>query len=530
MGKRETLSKRMVLLTGALVYAVLYALCSQIDETGTIAWGTTAVRFAIALPVALAALLLLMRCALPRIGMKPDQKPKKPFCTWGAFLFIFCCYVPMFLIWYPGSFTYDTARQVQQISDHAYNTFHPLLHTLLIRFCISFVNLFESMELCGALYSVLQMTVVACCFSQVCASLSRSVSRRAARLSMLFFGLYPTHMVFASNCTKDVLFSAFLAVFLALCFEESAIGLSRGQRVLRVACGILACLLRNNMAYAMAAWAVILMLSRRTFRRAALCAVLSVALALGVNAGLRAATDAEPGNAIEMFSVPVQQLARARLYAPDRMTPQELQVIDTVFAGEIYKKYDPTISDRVKNDVNDQVFRENLSGFLGAWLTVGIKCPTIYLEAFLGLTLPSLYPYREYKVSPQYIELGGNTGMTAAFALSPFVRPRRFAAVREWLQENIFDTGADDVPVVRLLFNTGFIYWLLLLFVLYDMYCGQWKRVLLCLLPVLLWGTYVLGPVMQGRYLYPFICMLPLFVFRRGAGTLTDKEDNTHAL
>ena len=76
-------------------------------------------------------------------------------------------------------------------------------------------------------------------------------------------------------------------------------------------------------------------------------------------------------------------------------------------------------------------------------------------------------------------------------------------------------TGADDVPVVRLLFNTGFIYGLLLLFVLYDMYCGRWKRVLLCMLPVLLWGTYVLGPVMQGRYLYPFICMLPLFVFRR---------------
>ena len=60
-------------------------------------------------------------------------------------------------------------------------------------------------------------------------------------------------------------------------------------------------------------------------------------------------------------------------------------------------------------------------------------------------------------------------------------------------------------------------FWLLLLLVLYDMYCGRCDRVLLCILPVLLWGTYLLGPVMQGRYLYPFICVLPLFLFRRRA-------------
>ena len=117
----------------------------------------------------------------------------------------------------------------------------------------------------------------------------------------------------------------------------------------------------------------------------------------------------------------------------------------------------------------------------------------------------------------EYIELGGDIALTASFGLEPMTRPRRFDAIREWLAEHIFSTGADDIPVVRWLFNTGFIFWLLLLLVLYDMYCGRWDRVLLCILPVLLWGTYLLGPVMQGRYLYPFICVLPLFLFRRRA-------------
>ena len=34
------------------------------------------------------------------------------------------------------------------------------------------------------------------------------------------------------------------------------------------------------------------------------------------------------------------------------------------------------------------------------------------------------------------------------------------------------------------------------------------------LLPVLLWGTYLLGPVMAGRYIYPFVCVLPVLAAR----------------
>lgn len=521
MNRKERLRQPLTLLAGALIYAGLYAFCSQIDESGMISWGTAALRFAIALPVALVALWMLMRFVLPRTEMKPDTGEKKPFCTWAAFVFLFCCYVPLFLIEFPGSFTYDTGYQVHQYAGIPYDTYHPLLHTLLIHFAISFYGVLHSTELCSALYSVLQMTMVSFCFSQICASVSRSVSRRAARLTMLFFGLYPAHMAFASNCTKDVLFSAFLALFFALCVEEMTCGLTRRRHALQVASGVLACLLRNNMIYAMIAWTVLLLLAHKTCRRIALYTILSIMLAFLANAGLKAATHAQPGRMVEMFSVPIQQLARVRLYAPEKLEPQELEVIDTVFAENLHTGYEPTISDPVKNRIDLEVFRDNLPAFLKTWMTVGTKCPKIYLEAFLNLALPSLYPYREYRVFQPYIELGGDVAMTSPFGLPPFVRPERFATIREWLYRNIYETGADDVPVIRWLFNIGLIFWLLLLLVLYDVYSGRWNRVLLCMLPVLLWGTYLLGPVMQGRYLYPFICMLPLFCFRRAEDAKT---------
>ena len=40
---------------------------------------------------------------------------------------------------------------------------------------------------------------------------------------------------------------------------------------------------------------------------------------------------------------------------------------------------------------------------------------------------------------------------------------------------------------------------------------------LVTLLPMLLWGTFLLGPVMAGRYAYPFVCTLPVLAAGPGA-------------
>jgi len=237
---------------------------------------------------------------------------------------------------------------------------------------------------------------------------------------------------------------------------------------------------------------------------------------------MQKATNARDGSKIEMLSVPIQQLSRARLERPDCFSEEEKSLMDMVFADAkyhtpepLYVHYEPTLADPVKNYLDEQLVLERFGDLSCMWASVGAKCPGVYLDAFLNLTLPSLYPYGEYKVAQPYIETGLQPGvMTAPFGLPPMSQPGRFEGIRNWMQENIFETGADDMPVVRWLFNTGVVYWTLLLFVLYELYSGSFERFALMLLPVMLWGTLLLGPVMQGRYLYPFICVLPLFVAR----------------
>jgi len=506
-GRREW----TVLCVGSLIYALLYALCSQIDQAGATQISVTILRFLCAFPVAFAVLFVLFSWVLPCCRITEGREGA--FHTPAAFLALLLCYTPMFLIQYPGSFTYDIYPQAHQAATGHFSTFHPLLHTLFLRGCLNTMNLTGSIEKSAALCTVIQMVLVSLLFAMICACVSRAFSRRAARMVLVFFMLHPAHMAFASAYTKDVLFSASFALLAALCMEDIRTGqLDLRHRLVQVICGVLACLLRNNMIYALCAWFLLLLLCGRRFRRTAMYVLLAIVCAFGSNHMLMTLTNAEKGPVREMLSVPAQQLGRIRALAPELLTQEENEQIDALFNQVDFQKYDPTIADPIKDRIDDEAFLRDPAGAAGLWLSIGAKHPGMYLDAFLNTALPSLYPYSRYRVSSKYIEVGEcREGLTQFYALERIAQPRRFEAVRQWLNRELYDTGADHHPLLRYLFNTGWIFWLLLLCLLYVICRGDSAGAVVMLLPVLLWGTYLLGPVMQGRYVYPFLCILPLF-------------------
>ena len=67
---------------------------------------------------------------------------------------------------------------------------------------------------------------------------------------------------------------------------------------------MMACLLRNNMIYAMLVWVALLLVFGRGMRRAACWALLAAVLGMGANQALAALTHADSGDAKEMLSVP----------------------------------------------------------------------------------------------------------------------------------------------------------------------------------------------------------------------------------
>ncbi len=510
---RAKARRAAVVLLGALAYAMLYALCSQIEESGATQLGLTLRRFAVAYPVAALVLLGVINVTVLWHKASPQAVSPRKFCTFGAFCLIFASFVPVFLIEYPGSFMYDVRTQATYIATGEYSAFHPLIHTMLMRVCLTAGLALGKLELGAALYSGVSMLAMAGLFALSCASISRSVGRTGARIATVFFCLYPPHTAFASNCTKDSLFAALFCLFMTLAVECVLTGgLSRGRCGLLVFAGALACMFRNNMIYAMGVWALLMLIGRGSLRRLGALALAGIVIGAGANAGLKAALHADGGSLAEMLSVPLQQLARVNRYAPETFTAEQRELLDGMIDGDLDALYTPDIADPVKGNARVDYIKANAGEIARMYLNAGAQQPGLYLDAFLNMALPGLYPYRSYPATQPFIEVGMSTNVLSdPFLQDPIVQPRRFEQARAWLRGELFGTGANDVPLVRWLLNTGVIYWLLGALWLRTAYNGDWKRFFALLLAVLLWGTYLLGPVMQGRYTYPFMCGLPAF-------------------
>ena len=125
-------------------------------------------------------------------------------------------------------------------------------------------------------------------------------------------------------------------------------------------------------------------------------------------------------------------------------------------------------------------------------------------------TYSFFYPYREYRVSGYYLQMEISDQYYDWCSFERISSQSLLPRVLSSLSWRFGAKGAMQIPLVGYAFNMGVIVWVMLYFVLRELYLGRWKSFVCALLPVLLWGTFLLGPVMAGRYIYPFVCCLPV--------------------
>ena len=513
--------RRWILLPGSLIYALLFTAGSQMESSGTVTLAKTLADLLLCTPVAFVILQILAwgfeHLACSRGGRRRRILPG--FHPLPAFLLLLVCWLPMLMIYFPGSFTYDCQYQAFQVALDEYSTRQPLIHTLMIRELIHLALRLSSFEKACLIYNLFQMTLLSLCFTGVAGSIERRF-HGGGWLSILFFGLHPLHMVMASNCVKDTLFSGFFALFVTLSSEyfsllhsHRASEFRRSSWLLLVISSVLCILFRNNTPYAMGLWLLLLLVVyRKSLLRFLFVITLSLLAGLLVNSFLLHAVHSEKGPVGEMLSVPIQQLSRARLEHPEAFSVEEATLMDRICGDGTYHFYEPTLADPVKEIINDRGELDQHPGeFLHLWLGIGLKCPRSYVDAFVKLMLPALYPYQVFDSVAAYVEVGHENGvLTEPFGQPRMVPPSRFEGLRQFLKAQLWKTGANSVPVLRWVFNIGLLFWLLfLLFLFVFIHQGNLPALLF---PLILYATFLLGPVMQARYAYSFICLLPLFL------------------
>ena len=510
--EKNKLRKRLTLGFGGVMYALFAAFGWQAERYGESRLIQALLVSAI---LALPAGMLLRFLFEKGEGCAKRKEDAGVFSAKKAFVVLAVCYLPMLLLTFPGSFAYDVPFQLEQVFTGQYSTHHPLLHTLLMGLCVKLGHGLGHINLGAALYTVIQMFLLAACFAAACASIARQSGVRAAKWSTAFFALYPLHMMMAVNATKDVLFSGLFVLTLALLREMLALGRKDKKIMVGVALsGAAMLLLRNNALYAMAVWAVLALLLKKKALRAVLASALAMALCVCAGNAMKTALNAKEGDLCEMLSWPIQQLARVRNLHGDRLSEEEKAAIDELMPGDSWRLYDPTISDPVKFEFDTAQLLSDPGRYAKVYLSIAHKCPEACLDALLMHTYAFWYPYSEYRVSGYYLQMGVSDLYYDWCDFERISSQSLLPRVLSSLSWRFGAQGAMQIPVIGYAFNMGLIVWVMLYFALRELYFGRMKSFAAALLPVLLWGTFLLGPVMAGRYIYPFVCCLPVLASR----------------
>lgn len=503
----------------AWVFAFCLGLGCELAFYGQLLPGMGSLIRRLAVPILATPVLGAFASALfALIPAEDGRRLRLPF--GGVFLLLTLCYGAVLLALYPGVVSYDFAHEMRQFTTGVYEAAHPVFHTLFLGSLYALGEaVFGSMTAGAALYSAVQLLLLAAMLAWVCAFAARRIPPFVSLALVAFFALLPFHGVLAVSTAKDPLFSGLCAVLCALLWsvaeDPDAFLRSRFQKARFAACCLLMALLRHNGVFAfLPALLSLLALCRSSLRRAALFAAAALLLCVGVPKGLETMLGAQELPGSEMMSIPCQQLMRTG--AQGGVTQEEREEISAWFSDALHR-YRPHCADPAKGGNFDFArYQRNPRAFWSMYARYALNYPRVYLEAFLencaGMWAPgdTSHAHSLSNEQNEYIYLNtvypfgeGEYDIKARSLLPPLTR---------LLYRTMHKSKHESIPFLAALYCPATYSFTLLLatLLLAKRRRGRWA---LCLTP--LWGIFVSVLFAAGvfiRYAYPLMVGVPVML------------------
>ncbi len=448
---------------------------------------------------------------------KDAQVSKKDFCANWTLMALLC--IPVLLAEFPGFFVYDAQDELNEVLTRTFSTHHPLLHVLLLGGVIALVHKVTGSWNAGIFtYTFLQMLFITAVFAYVVTYLQKKGAGKKTRLLwVLYYGVFPTIVMYTLCSCKDGIFSALLllvTVFLMQLVEdrESFLSDKRKTAVFVLAAALMP-MFRHNGFYAYLVFLPFALIYFRKSLSRALCGmlILPVVIYIVLSNMLSFAFKAEGFHHQEMLTVPIMQLARVYSYDNDSLSPEDKEIIEAYIPKEDLEKYNPRVADLVKVNFNNDLYEENSRDFLSVWFKVFLQHPVAYLDAWLMTSYGYWYP-------PAVINVyKGNTVYTFTYDVSSYfgyeVEPpgerNSFIPVIDELYRYIsIGSFQTDMPLLHLFFAPGLYVFIYMFVFAYRLYKKRYGQVLPFILIALTFCTVLLGPTYLIRYvLYLWLCV-----------------------
>ncbi len=439
----------------------------------------------------------------------------------GSILIVFSCWFIFFLRDFPGNATTDSYNQIRQaLGDDPYSNHHPVAHTLIIKLLFNLgLNWFDNNQNAAfATYSIFQMLLLAASFSYFIVTMYKfRIKKIVIAIALAFYALVPYHAIYSITIWKDVWFGGIIIVItttiwrLIRHFQDGNKKLPIFEIIMLFIFGICMCLFRSNGLYAYILLVPFLfMYFRKKNIAISIVTVIVLPIAFIVKGPVYNSMDVTPPDAIESLSIPAQHIAK---YISDgkEITVEEADLLfNIVDVDMIPERYNPNISDSIKDlvrETNNQEYLEEHKGeFLMLWLKLGLRRPSEYLYAQISQTYGYWYPDVQYWVYAAQIE---NYGYEF----------QRDMKISEDTNETLsyFVQSYKDVPYWGLLWSIGSFTWCGI-FMLAVCVVKKRKSELLLYIPIFaILGTLMIAtPVFaEFRYAYsmfttmPVLCVIP---------------------
>lgn len=268
-------------------------------------------------------------------------------------------------------------------------------------------------------------------------------------------------------------------------------------------------LLRNNAVYELLPFMILLIfcIPRGTRKRIA-CAVCAAVLVYGAAVhGLYPALGFKKGSEREMLSIPFQQTARYVAHAGDDVTEYEREVIGSVLDYDtLAESYSYACSDPVKNGYHGD--SEALKKYFPVWFRMGLKHPTIYIDALVGISCGYIAPIENGFTEPAALIL--TDGVTETDI--PGISTRTYEVLS--IPTTLIWLTAHIIPVLKLFTMPGIYTWLTLACIV-MLWIKKKASAMLPLIPgVMNILVCIASPLASNiRYCLPAAAMMPVILW-----------------
>lgn len=436
----------------------------------------------------------------------------------GASIAIFICYLPYFIIYYPGLFTHDSINELRQIlgnfvnlSDH-----HTVVHILLSSLPFKLgMSIFHNVNVAASFVIIFQMIIMSLIFGSVIKFLyQRKVNKKVLLLVFLYFAVVPIHAFYSITMWKDVLFSGFvllLTMELIKLLETEKITFRNSCSFVIVS--IFTVFLRNNAIYMYAILAIISLFVFRKQLKAIIPMLLVVFLVYGgVKGPIFNYFGIERSSSREYIAVPLQQIGRMA-YKEVKFTKEEADLINKIIPLETLKKvYNPEVVDSIKfsDKYNAIQFDKNKDKYLKLWVSLCVKHFDIALESHLISTLGYWYPNIDYWTVITRID-ENDIGVHDS------------SKVPYNIKSQVDKLSTKKIPIYGFIWCIGICIWIIII-AIGMIFAKKDKRALYVFAPVFgIWLTMMVAtPVFaEFRYIYSAYTCLPILLL---ANSLVSKH------